>query len=391
MLFDIDFTNRCNFINDFFDMSTVIFSRCDNYNLAGLETILRDMFESAGFRDTIKSGERILLKPNLLSAHLPQAAVTTHPAVLEAVSRIVLEMGAIPIIGDSPGGILRKTETVFHRTGTADVASKMGIPIVPLDTQGIEISILSDGEELHITRFLDDIDGIINIAKLKTHSLMLTTLAVKNLYGLVPGFRKSEYHKIYPSPKYFAWLIAEIYERVRSKLRLSVIDGIIGMDGNGPSAGRARELDLLAVSDNAAAMDIAIEDIIGLKRDSPLTLELKKRGLVPQFQKKWLGEPIEHIAEFKIPFNWHTYLAPQWLARIAGRLIQVYPGVDMKKCIKCGECMESCPVFAISMTGEKSIPEFDYRKCVRCMCCHEICPVNAVVFKKSLLAKLIPH
>ncbi len=370
-------------------MEKVFFAKCDNYDVPRIREILSNFLADTDYKDTIRSGERILLKPNLLSAREPERAVTTHPAIVEAVASIVIKMGATPIIADSPGGAIRGTKRVLNNTGMNAVAEKLGIETIPLETIGANRFTLPDGKELFISKIIDDVDGIINLPKMKTHSLMLTTFAVKNLYGLVPGFRKAEFHKIYPTPKKFAKLIVEIYEKVHHKIRLNILDGIVGMDGNGPSSGRVREIGIIAMSKNAPAMNAALEKLIELKSPSPITAELFRRKLVPDNSAHWLGEKIDKIDDFKIPSNWAMRFVPAFLTRSLGGLVQVYPTVDIEKCIMCGDCMHSCPVEAIAMIIGKTPPKFDYKKCIRCLCCHEICPESAVIFKKSWLAKFI--
>ena len=370
-------------------MTTVIFKKEPNYDVSKLYDDFAKMLKIGNFYDRIEKGDKILLKPNLLSARTPDSAVTTNPAVIEAFARIVLELGATPIIADSPGGAIRGTHRVLENTGMLEIARKLGIKAVSLESYGATEKKLPDGENLHISKIIDEVDGIINVAKLKTHSLVEMTLSVKNLYGLVPGFRKAEYHKIYPSPQRFAKLIVELYSAIEHKLIFSIIDGIIGMDGNGPSSGRVRKFELLALSDNAPALDFEIEKMAPLKSHSPIVKELLKRDLVPQHDVKWLGEKIEHFENFKVPSNWYFYLAPAFLTKILGKLVRVAPDVEDEKCIHCGDCMNSCPVGAISMEIGKTPPRFDYKKCIRCLCCHEICPTKAIVFKKSFLAKFI--
>ncbi|MCD6595289.1 DUF362 domain-containing protein [bacterium] len=370
-------------------MATVIFKRETDYDVGKIYDSLVEMIEIGGLSDKIKYGERILLKPNLLAARTPDSAVTTHPAVVEAVAKIVLDYSAIPIIGDSPGGAIRGTQRVLKNTGMLKISEKLGIETISLEAKSAIQIKLPDGKILHISKIINEVDGIINIAKLKTHSLVLMTLTVKNLYGLIPGFRKAEYHKIYPTPPKFARLVAELYSAVKDNLKFSVLDGIVGMDGNGPSSGQAHKFGLLALSDNPPALDFEIENIAGLKSHSPIMKELIKRNLVPQYEVKWLGEKIENFKNFKIPSNWYLYLAPAFLTKFLGKLVQVAPDVVDSKCIHCGDCMHSCPVDAITMIIEKTSPKFDYSKCIRCLCCHEICPTKAIIFKKSILAKFI--
>ncbi len=366
----------------------VVLRKVGDYEVESVRRVFEEMVDAAGVGDFVRRGEKILVKPNMLAGFPPERAVTTHPAVVEAVLGAILDRCAVPVVGDSPGGVLRGTKTVYAKTGIAEVARKMGVQMIPIEAESAIKFPLPDGETLFVSRIIEEVDGIVDLAKLKSHSLELTTLAVKNLYGLVPGFRKAEYHKIYPTPWKFAWLIVELYQRVAPKVRLAMVDGILAMDGNGPSAGRPRKLGIFALSRNAPALDFALEELIGLKKHSPIVRLLIQRKMVPKF-KLLNPDDITPVEDFKIPSNWHWYLAPAWLTRILGRLVQVKPGVDEAKCIKCGECFKSCPVGAISMEIGKTPPKFDYSKCIRCYCCHEICPVGAVVFKKSPLARWI--
>jgi len=370
-------------------MAKVAVTRVEFYDAAVIRESLERLLTEIGQGDFVRPGERILVKPNLLAGFPPERAVTTHPAVVEAVLGAVIDRGAIPIVGDSPGGVLRGTKTVYAKTGIADVAEKMGAEIIPPEAKGARKIPLPDGETLHISKIVDEVDGIVDLAKLKTHSLELMTLTVKNLYGLVPGFRKAEYHKIYPTPYRFAELVVELYSHTVPKARLAVVDGIVGMDGNGPSAGRPRKLGIFALSDSASALDDFLENFVGLKKHSPIVNVLRKRGLIPDYEVKTLPPAPERPRNFKIPSNLRWYFLPAWFTRVAGRLVQVKPGVDEAKCIKCGECFKSCPVGAISIEMGRTPPKFDYSKCIRCYCCHEICPVGAIVFKKSPLSRLV--
>ncbi len=366
----------------------VFLGRCTSYADEDVGEVLGRLLRAAKALEGLRKGAKVLVKPNLLSARRPEQAVTTHPAVVGALVELLIEAGAKPLISDSPGGAIRGTRRVFENTGMLAVAEKLGVEIVPLETAGVKKIPLPDGETLILTSIVDEVDWIVPVAKLKTHSLTLTTLSVKNLYGLIPGFMKAEYHKLYPSPRRFSWLLAELFERVREKILFGVVDGIVGMDGNGPSSGRIRQIGLLAVSRDIAAMDDLLERLVGLPKPSPICAELRRRGLVPEAKAVWLDENAVEVNDFRIPSNWAMRLVPSWLGRALGRFVQIYPGVDAERCTRCGECARSCPTNAITMDAEKP-PSFDYRRCIRCLCCHEICPVGAVVFRRSFLARFI--
>jgi len=150
-------------------MATVIFKRETDYDVGKIYDSLVEMIEIGGLSDKIKYGERILLKPNLLAARTPDSAVTTHPAVVEAVAKIVLDYSAIPIIGDSPGGAIRGTQRVLKNTGMLKISEKLGIETISLEAKSAIQIKLPDGKILHISKIINEVDGIINNRKIENH------------------------------------------------------------------------------------------------------------------------------------------------------------------------------------------------------------------------------
>ncbi|MDZ4120813.1 MAG: DUF362 domain-containing protein, partial [Candidatus Cloacimonadaceae bacterium] len=182
--------------------------------------------------------KKILIKPNCLGAFTPDKAVTTHPALLEAIILHLLKLNKKIWVGDSPGGS-ENVERVWQETGLQDLADRYPIKLVNLSTYKFREFDL-EGRKIRISEILWDCDLAINVAKYKTHSLMAFTGAIKNLYGLVPGLIKSEYHKDNPDTAGFASLLTAIHSLVKDRILYHFIDGIEGMDGAGPSGGRKR-------------------------------------------------------------------------------------------------------------------------------------------------------
>jgi uncharacterized protein (DUF362 family) len=135
----------------------------------------------------------VLLKPNLLSAHPPERRITTDPEVVRTVARMVLEAGGSPFIGDSPG--LDPFKRLASKTGMDEIAQQLGIEIVEL-SRPTPVSLRSDAvfKKLEIAYQALNADVVINLPKLKTHSQMLLTLGVKNLFGTIVAQRKVEWH-----------------------------------------------------------------------------------------------------------------------------------------------------------------------------------------------------
>ena len=190
----------------------------------------------------VRPGERVLLKPNMLSAKAPEKAVTTHPEVLRGVIELVKEAGGIPLVGDSPGiGGFRR---VAEKSGILRVIEETGAEPVEF-AETVEVAGQGVFRRFEIARPYMEADRIINIAKLKTHEMMTMTCAVKNLFGAVVGTGKAAWHlKAGADRGMFARMLLEIYLLRRPDL--NIVDAITAMEGNGPGSGDPRHVGLLA-------------------------------------------------------------------------------------------------------------------------------------------------
>ncbi len=371
--------------------SKVSIQRAGGYDAlrSHIEKLIDDL---GGWRAHVRPGDSVLLKVNLLLARDPERGATTHPAVVKAVAESLLDYGASVAIGDSPGTADKGVERVFRNTGMIDVAESLGIPWVRFETAGTRTIPIDDKLTLQITRAIDGFDRIVSLPKLKTHSFMLYTGAVKNLFGLVPGFQKAGFHKLLPRPSEFSRMLIAIYERV--PVALHIMDAIVGMEGNGPSSGELRDVGLLLASTDGVAMDTVAAHIIGIKPNRVITTKLAQKAGLGQGDLSKIeipgGELSDFILEkpFKLPPMIPDRLVPTWLVRYLGRLIWIRPVPIEDKCVRCGICAKHCPVDAITMRGER-LPEFDYKACITCLCCHELCPEDAIELDRSWIAKRI--
>jgi uncharacterized protein (DUF362 family) len=199
-----------------------------------------------GMESFVKRGEKVLLKVNLLSAREPQKAVTTHPETVRAVAKAVKKAGGKPYIGDSPAGMFsnRALMKAYKQSGLEEIANGEKIPL-NYDTSSKKLDI-PQGKRLKkfpVCDFILDADKIIALPKLKTHSFQYMTLACKIMYGAVPGLTKAKYHAQFPTRNAFADMMLDILTVI--KPQLYIMDGIVGMQGQGPGGGDPVKLGLI--------------------------------------------------------------------------------------------------------------------------------------------------
>ncbi|HTY08355.1 MAG TPA: DUF362 domain-containing protein, partial [Candidatus Edwardsbacteria bacterium] len=317
----------------------------------------------------------------------PDEAITTHPAVVEAVINLVRQAGGIPMLGDSPAGAAKSVEEFWKTTGMWEVCKRLNVELVQFEKGGVEMRVRR-GKKYHIAKAVLDADVVINLPKLKTHALTMLTCAVKNIYGVIPGLKKSNYHKEAPKPMDFSGIVVDVYALATPQL--TIVDGVIGMDGAGPSAGNPKPLGLIVAGADGVAIDAAVTHLMGGKPLKIPTTKLayaQKLGEADQHRIELVGDPYPVRKDFDWPQDWFYALVPGLLARVAAKLFWIRPAIQAEKCVNCGYCVESCPVSALS-AGVR-IPEFDYKLCINCLCCQEVCPQHAVYQRKSPIARLL--
>ncbi len=355
--------------------------RCKDYERINLGKAVNKAFDLlGGISAFIKKDEKVLVKPNLLSARLPEDGVCTHLEVIRAVVRLVKDCGAVPCIGDNPGGSISPA-AVYEASGVTSLAKEEEVEL----KEAKDIKIVNG---IPIAAYIFECDKIINLPKMKTHSLMGVTGAVKNMFGAVAGLHKSVLHKRFPSPEEFAKVLVDAFEI--TKPGLTLMDGIVSMDQGGPASGRLRNTGILIAGADSVAIDAVFAGLIGIKPlDILYTKEAYKRKLGEANLEniEVLGESIKDslIKDFEVPGKpgLITTLGPS--AKFVARFIKFGPHITEKLCKKCMICRDSCPVSAITINSKKSV--IDLRKCIRCMCCHEVCPYKAVELKRNFLAK----
>ena len=355
--------------------------KCRDYDRIELEKAIKKAFDIlGGISAFAKKGERVLVKPNMLSARPPEDGVCTHLEVIRTVVRLVKEAGAAPFIGDNPGGSTTPAKA-YEGSGLAALVKEEGIGLK--ETKDIKVV-----NGIPIASYFFECDKVINLPKMKTHSLMGFTGAVKNMYGACAGLHKSELHKRFPGPEEFAMALIDTFETVKPNLVL--MDAIVSMDQDGPSSGRLRNTGLLIAGQDSVAIDSVCAELIGIKPlDILTTKEAYRRGLgeADLGNIEILGEGIKDslINDFEIPGKPRLLRLLGPFSKFIAGFIKFGPRINEKACAKCNICSQTCPVSAIMIDSRKSV--IDSKKCIRCMCCHEVCPYRAVELKRNILAR----
>lgn len=370
-------------------MAKVSIVKCTGYGHAeqGVQKAL-DLI--GGIKNFVKPKDKVLLKVNLLGPKPPSAAMTTHPGIVEAVMKILLPIDCEIWVGDSSGG-RGLTEKSLRVSGIESVAERYRGKTINFDKAGMYVLKVPEGKilkEVHVAKPVIDADVVISLPKLKTHALTLYTGAIKNMYGTIPGGRKSKIHGITGSnAEQFSEALIDIFSVVPG--HLAVMDGIVGMEGLGPSMGRPKESNVILASSDFAALDVVSSTIIGFNpADIPMLRIAEERGLgtVDLNKIELVGETIENVkTDYKKPVRIHKGLMflPAFVRNIFVETPRL-PFSIKNRCNQCMTCQENCPVDAIKVT---EVPVFDYQKCIQCYCCHEICPESAIGLKKSLLRR----
>ncbi len=365
-------------------MSKVSLIKCTDYDTERVfSAVKRAVDLVGGIENFVKPGMKVLLKPNLLSARVPDDAVDTHPEVVRAMSRLVRSAGGVPKIGDSPGGYGKNIDEVLEKSGMKRMAQEEGVEIVKFTSSRFV-------EGIPIARHVFDCDCLISMPKLKTHSITVLTAAVKNTYGTVPGLYKAECHSRAPKEEDFAKIIAKIHSI--AKPRLNVLDAILAMEGDGPGAGVPRKMNFVMASEDGVAIDSCVAKIIGLEPlDILVTKEAYAMGLgeADLNRIETVGDDIDSVTvtDFKLPQTTSLKLIPKNIANSIAALIRFKPYIDAGLCTRCNLCKITCPVNCIEI--EEDYCRIDYKKCVRCLCCQEVCPYKAISIKRNILTKMI--
>jgi uncharacterized protein (DUF362 family)/ferredoxin len=334
----------------------------------------------------------IYLKPNLAGPFPPERAVTTHPAVVKAMARLLMAAGREVTVGDSPAGPARPgyLKFLYRRTGMEDLAQELGLNLdLSLEPVEVKIPHARSLRVVTLNRSFAEAPALLNLPKFKTHLFARLTGAVKNLYGTVSGVMKVAYHTRLKDPTDFMGLLLDLVDYLQP--RLQVVDAVVGMEGDGPTWGRARKVGFLVVGMNPLAVDWVMGQMMGF---APAAVPLFNLAPPPLVEVR--GVPLDQarVPGFKLPspntledglegLSW----LPRRLKEYLSKEMLPRPGVNPELCAGCSRCEESCPQQAIHLHDKKAV--VDLNLCIRCWCCNEVCPEGAVELSRSRLGRLL--
>ncbi|MBR5543332.1 MAG: DUF362 domain-containing protein [Oscillospiraceae bacterium] len=363
----------------------VYLAPCDGYEAGKVRKAVHDALSAFGGAESLAGGKRVLIKANLLMTSTPDKAVTTHPSVIKALAEEFIAAGCTVEIADSCGGIY--TEEILKRlyvvSGMKRVADETGA-VLNYDVSSFEREV-PDGVRIKKVQLITPVsraDFIISAAKMKTHGFTYYTGAAKNMFGTIPGLLKAAMHSRFPDKHAFCEMLVDLCESVSPDL--SIIDGVIGMEGAGPSGGSPKFGGVIVASESPYAADFSAMRIMGLSPErSPLHMAAVARGLVGDVVLE--GAPVSQFyTSFEPAYKKETRtvfaILPGAARTYIERLLAAYPNVMKSKCVGCGECVRSCPESTIKLKEKKA--QIDYKKCIRCYCCQEMCPARAIKIER---------
>jgi len=383
-------------------MTRVALLKCEDYDALLIREKMVEALHLIGLGPGIFEGKRVVIKPNLLSATTPEKSVVTHPEFFRAALRMVRDHGGTPVLCESPA--FQPLAKVMKKSGYDRIVEEEGCEVADPRSTAI---LFSDGpwryKRFDISAAVFDADVILNLPKFKTHGLTYMTGAVKNLFGLIYGLNKSQWHLKAPSKEEFSEFLLDYYGALlnafeKPKVFIHLMDAVTGLEGEGPGlAGTPRKIGAILAGTDAVSVDAVATRLVGLRVREALTVTLgEKRGLGTGALEK-----IDVQGASLDAFDVRDYVPSKSSGRspvshwplntkIFKELLVEKPLPSRERCTLCYQCKAICPGGAIGESkGESGIPCYDYDKCIRCYCCMEICPEAAIGLQRGKLQWLL--
>ncbi len=378
-------------------MATVSMTKCSDYDPARVEAAIAESLDLlGGIAQFVKPDNRVLLKFNLLVGAAPEKAITTHPSVVRAMIRQVRAAGGVPRVGDCSGLEGPPNPGRYYGacrlSGIKQVCDEEGVELVHLSAESVEVENPQGRafKRFTLAKAVVDADVVISLPKLKTHGLTLFTGGIKINFGCLPGLQKAQMHLRAQGIEYFSQMLVDLLLAV--KPALTVMDGVVGMEGNGPRNGQPKPIGAILASVDPVALDAVACALVGIEPQMVPTTRLAHEqgvGVGDLAQIDVLGEPLAamRVSDFRLPSGPEIFFRATGLLHFLQNRLVARPALVTERCKGCWVCVEHCPAEALSKNGRR--PEFDYRKCICCYCCQELCPNDAVELRRPLLARVL--
>jgi len=370
---------------------------CTSYDGAEVRKALEEAITAAGGLDWVSPGMRIGIKVNLCAGRKPETATTTHPVPVAELVKMLRERGAEVVVGDSPGEPFTPVvlNRIYNVAGLKLVTEAGGELNTDYEHSEVQFPEGKSVRSFEYCSWLSRCDAVINFCKLKAHGLMGMTAAVKNLYGVIPGTMKSEYHFLHTDPMDFANMLVDLNEYV--KPRLVLVDAVEIMEGNGPTQGTPRFCGAIIAGKDPYKIDRLNAKILSVSESElPYMSAAKQRGLISEEVEEIYSQLAERylVKDFKrsgATSSWFIYdpadkPVKKVLKKALYVLLRSKPEAE-SSCTGCGHCARGCPAKAIEIVNGKA--KINRKACVRCFCCQEFCPTGAMKAKRSLLARTV--
>lgn len=354
-------------------MNTVSAVECRSYAYGTVYEAVTSALHLIGY--PIPTAGTVLIKPNVMSQNRPEQHTVTHFAVVAALCRLLAEHGCRVQIGDSEAFYERgMTRRAFRTTGLDRVASRYGATLVPFEEQplvGLATG-LSWLPTLHLPRALLDADVVINAPKLKSHSGLRLSGALKNMFGCVPGGYKQWLHRWSANDFELSDAMLAIHRLVPPAV--SVMDAVVALDGGPAAIGRGVPTGRILASTNAAALDVIACRMIGYDPSEVPTLErARASGMIAGYDDVELRGTIEprtfrRLTRGAVPLRKESdgfFVTATYVDVRVGR-----------GCNGCDACLDACPVGAITREGPRAT--ISTERCINCYHCLTVCPTDAV-------------
>lgn len=377
----------------------VLIQKCEDYNLDIIRDLIDQSFKEFNIYDKLDSTKKVFIKLNLVGPFEKEKGITTHPAILQAVLDLILPITKNVIVGDNPA--IRDQIPTLKKCGLYDTIKNANVEIL----EGTDFTTITNSNpkiysKFEVSRQMIDCDLLINLPKIKTHSLTYMTCAEKNFFGLIYGLNKSAWHTKASNPLEFGEALNDLYgallESFKDKTLFHITDGIIGLEGEGPSSGgKAKKANCIISSTDAVSIDRVAVELVHLNYEKLYVNQIANdrgygEGDINKIEIK--GNPLSDFEDihFLAPKDSLGSTGIKFLRhKFVRNMLLEHPQIDINKCIKCGQCATICPVKTMQIEKGK-YPHLKSNICIRCWCCAEVCPQNAIFkSKRPILGRIV--